>query len=138
MVDLISKASYWSKHHPSFPQDLGGTQSLCNHCVDLLVDFSRLGYREPKCRSVMALRPTVRLYGEGTLTKLLQGRKENPRLLPLECRQRAVVGTWRHQKHIRTIHSVCRGALRGCHRARGHLAKSPLNKAPRSRGRDIP
>lgn len=111
MVDLISKASYWLKHHPSFPQDLGGTQNLGTHCVDLLVDSSRLGYREPKRRSVMALRPTVRLYGEGTLTKLLQVRKENPRLLPLECRERVVVGALRYQNHIRTVQSVGRGSL---------------------------
>jgi len=37
-------------------------------CVDLLVDSSSLGYREPKCCSIMVLRSSRRLSGEGGLT----------------------------------------------------------------------
>lgn len=138
MVDLISKAPCWLRHHPSFAQDLGATSSLYTPCVDLLVDFSRLGYREPKHGTTKALKPGMRLYGEGKLTNLLKARKENLcLLLPLECRYRAVVGPLRYQKRIRTIQYVCRGSLRGWYRDSRHLAKSPLNKGPRSRGGDI-
>lgn len=57
------------------------------------MDLSRLGYREPKHPSITALRPSMRFYGRGILTKLLRARKEKS--MPAAATRTQIENCWR-------------------------------------------